>query len=254
MQVMSKTVFVAGFPVLETTNDELASRLFERMDTHQKSVLFFANTNFVVKCRPLLPEMRHEEVLIVNDGVGMDIASLLLYRHKFITNLNGTDFTPYLFTKSNTALRVFLIGGKPEVLNKAAYHLVHQLGQVVVGSCDGYDGMSRDGLVDEINAVQPDVILVAMGNPKQEKWILEHYRELNADLIAGVGALFDFWAGDKPRAPAFVQKIRMEWFYRLCIEPKRLLKRYTIDIGTFLFMCLKHKNARHNSVSTQLTS
>lgn len=254
MQMINSPILVAGFPVLETTCDALADRLFERMNTHKKSVLFFANTNFIVQCRPLLPGMVNKEVLIVNDGVGMDIASLLLYRRKFISNLNGTDFTPYLFAKSNKALRVFLLGGKPEVLNKAAYYLVHQLGQIVVGSCDGYDGMHRSNLVDDINEVYPDVILVAMGNPKQEKWILDHYEQLNAKLIAGVGALFDFWAGDKPRAPAFIQKIRMEWFYRLCIEPKRLLKRYTIDIGKFLFMCIKYKNTRRNNISTQLSS
>jgi beta-1,4-glucosyltransferase len=135
-----------------------------------------------------------------------------------------------------------LLGGKSEVLDKAAYHLVHKLGQIVVGTCDGYDGIRRADLVETINATEPDVVLVAMGNPKQEQWILDHYQQINAKVFSGVGALFDFWAGDKPRAPAWVQKIRMEWFYRLCLEPKRLMKRYTFDILIFLMCCFKHRN------------
>jgi beta-1,4-glucosyltransferase len=235
-------IYIAGFPVQETTPDLLAAQLKLRLADAKKSVLFFANTNLIVKCRPLLDKMQHDDVIIVNDGVGMDIASGLIRGKKFSTNLNGTDFTPYFFKQSSKPLRVFLLGGKSEVLDKAAYYLVHTLGQVVVGTCDGYDGIRRPDLVEIINASEPDVVLVAMGNPKQEQWILDHYQQINAKVFSGVGALFDFWAGDKPRAPAWVQRIRMEWFYRLCIEPKRLIKRYTIDIVIFLIYCFRYRN------------
>lgn len=237
-------VFVAGFPVQETTPDLLAAQIKLRVADAKKSVLFFANTNLIVKCRPLLNEMLHDDVIIVNDGVGMDIASGLLRGKRFAANLNGTDFTPYFFTQSTQPLRVFLLGGKSEVLDKAAYHLVQHLGQIVVGTCDGYTGIQKPDLVDTINATEPDVVLVAMGNPKQEQWILQHYQEINAKVFSGVGALFDFWAGDKPRAPAWVQRIRMEWFYRLCLEPKRLIKRYTVDILIFLMCCFRFRNHR----------
>lgn len=242
-----KPIFLAGFPVLATNQVELSDYIYKRMATKQKSVLFFANTNFVVQCRPILQRMINDDVLIVNDGIGMDIANLLLYRRKFHENLNGTDFTPYFFNKIKKPLRVFLLGGKPEVLAKASFYLQSQLGQYVVGTCDGYAGMQDENLVDVINALNAEVILVAMGNPKQEQWILDHYQQLNVKLISGVGALFDFWAGDKPRAPRFIQRIRMEWFYRLCLEPKRLFKRYTIDVITFLILCLKYRKSDVNA-------
>jgi beta-1,4-glucosyltransferase len=127
------------------------------------------------------------------------------------------------------------------VLDKAAQYLSHELGQIVVGSCDGYEGVKNPNLIAQINASTADVVLVAMGNPMQEQWILNHYQALNAKLVSGVGALFDFWAGDKPRAPSWIQKIRMEWFYRLCLEPKRLFKRYTTDILVFLVFCFKYR-------------
>ncbi|HEY8085477.1 MAG TPA: WecB/TagA/CpsF family glycosyltransferase [Methylophilaceae bacterium] len=237
---------MARFPVVVTTPDELADRLLQRMAQSKQSVLLFANTNFIVKCRPLLPRMLNDEVIIVNDGVGMDIAALLLYRRRFKANLNGTDFTPFLITKCSRPLRVFLLGGKLQALDAAARYLDQELGQVVVGSCDGYQGMQQaDDLVQVINASEADVLLVATGNPKQEQWILDHYRQLNVKLLSGVGALFDFWAKDKPRAPAWVQRIRMEWLFRLCLEPKRLFKRYTMDILIFLILCFRYRGLKN---------
>lgn len=236
-------IFLAGFPILETNKIELSNYICKRMASMKKSVLFFANTNFIVQCRPILQRMINDDVLIVNDGIGIDLASLLLHRRKFEENLNGTDFTPYFLNKTNASLRIFLLGSKPEVLAKATNYLQNQLGQSVVGTCDGYTGIQRANLVNEINTLNVDIVLVAMGNPKQELWILDHYQQLNVKLITGVGALFDFWAGDKSRAPIFIQRIRMEWFYRLCLEPKRLLKRYTIDVMVFLILCIKHRKS-----------
>jgi beta-1,4-glucosyltransferase len=243
MSTQSHT-YIAGFPLLDIAKDSLSELIHSRIESSQKVVLFFANTNFIVQCKPILKRMLNNDVLLANDGVGIDIVSVLLYRQKFKSNLNGTDFTPYLLKASSRRLRVFLLGGKPEVLNKAAYHLVHDLGQIVVGSCDGYDGLNRLNLINEINAVEPDVILVAMGNPRQELWILDHYHELSAQFISGVGALFDFWAGDKVRAPEFIQKMRMEWCYRMFLEPKRLVKRYSVDILKFLAISIFYKNLR----------
>lgn len=240
--MQNKPIFLAGFPVIETPKQDLANYLFERLAVGKKSILFFANTNFVVNCRSLLPRMFDDNVVIVNDGIGMDIGSLLVNHRKFKTNLNGTDFTPYFFKQSQTPLFVFLLGSKPDVITKAAYFLSHELGQKVVGSCDGYDGINKqEELVQIINASNADIVLVGMGNPIQEEWILNNYRLLNANLIFGVGGIFDFWSGDKPRAPLLIQNIRMEWFYRLSLEPKRLIKRYTIDAVKFLILCFTYR-------------
>jgi len=110
----------------------------------------------------------------------------------------------------------------------------------VVGCRNGYD-QARDpqATIAAINASGANVLLVAMGNPEQEKWILHHYHELHVSLLAGVGALFDFWAGAKPRAPQLVRRLRLEWLYRLSLEPARLLRRYTLDIAVFLALCLR---------------
>lgn len=234
----ASTIQVGGFSVLKTASAELATHLLAQRQAGRQVTLFFANTNFVVQCRGMRSRMETDGVVIVNDGVGMDIAARLLHADRFRENLNGTDFMPFLFRQSSTPLRVFMVGGKPRVLKKAAQYVTQELGQVVVGTCDGYEGIKANPqLVETINQAQADVVLVAMGNPIQEKWILDHRQGLNAGILAGVGALFDFWAGDKPRAPVLVQKMRLEWFYRLCLEPRRLGRRYTVDIVKFLKHC-----------------
>src|SRR5690606_3705863 len=196
---------IAGFKVTEMTPDGLATRLLDSVDNRQRVTLLFANSNCIVKCNDLLPLMSAPEVIIVNDGVGMDIAARLLYGRAFKANLNGTDFTPYLFRESEKPLKVFMYGGKPEVVEKAAAFVSNELGQYVVGYFHGYENATDDVLVGAINSSGADVLLVAMGNPLQEAWILKNRAALNVPVACGVGALFDFWAGDKPRAPRFIQ-------------------------------------------------
>ena len=242
MIMQSAPILIAGFSVTQTTSHGLAQHLLTTLHAKKKVALFFANTNFIVQCRSLLDRMRDIPVVVVNDGVGMDIAALLIQKSRFKENLNGTDFTPYLFKRSATPLRVFLLGGKPEVLQKAADYARHELGQKVVGVCDGYEEIRKTrNLVDVINRSKPDVVLVALGNPIQEAWILDNRHALDAGIVIGVGALFDFWAGDKSRAPLLMQRLRLEWFYRLCLEPRRLLRRYTVDIVRFLMHCRKYR-------------
>lgn len=243
---------IAGFNVTEMTPDELATRLFDSMNRHQKITLLFANSNFIVKCKALLPMMGDPKVIIVNDGVGMDIAARLLYGRAFKANLNGTDFTPYLFRESEKPLKVFMYGGKPDVVEKAAAFVSNELGQNVVGYLHGYENVEDDVLVDAINSSAADVLLVALGNPLQEAWILKNRAALNVPIACGVGALFDFWAGDKPRAPRFIQSIRMEWFYRLCLEPRRLLRRYTIDMFAFFIACFKKSTTNKTNKSAKV--
>lgn len=242
MQTIAQNVVpIAGFPVMRTNAEDLSAHLLAALAAREKASLFFANTNLIVQCRAQLPRMREQGVLIANDGVGLDIASWLLHGRRFPANLNGTDFTPLLLKSAGRPLRLFLLGAREEVLQQAAAHARTVLGQDVVGMCNGYEGMhAQPDLVGAINECKPDVVLVAMGNPIQEEWILTHRAALDAGIVMGVGALFDFWAGAKSRAPRLVRALRLEWFYRLCLEPRRLARRYTVDIVRFLAHCHRY--------------
>jgi beta-1,4-glucosyltransferase len=203
--------------------------------------LIFANTNFVVKCRKIRPRLNGRYMLIVNDGLGMDLAALAIHGRRFSENLNGTDFIPYFFRNSAQRQRVFLVGGVPGIAEAAAKVIESKHGQKVVGCVDGFEGLRDPFLIQRINDARADVVLVAMGNPRQEEWIIGHLPLLNSGLLVGVGALFDFMAGRKKRAPQWIRSLRCEWLYRLAGEPRRLMRRYTIDIWVFFARCLRRR-------------
>jgi beta-1,4-glucosyltransferase len=203
-------------------------------------VLVFANTNFVTQCQALRPWLCSEEVAIVNDGVGMDIAALLKYGKKFEENLNGTDFVPKFIQQLRRPARIFLLGGQIGVAAGAAKVIAGVLGQKVVGVQDGYTPIGQADLHTKINQSGADIVLVALGNPTQEEWIQTNMHALDATLYVSVGALFDFLSGGVKRAPLWMQRIRMEWFYRLLQEPRRMARRYSIDVVRFLLLCQRY--------------
>jgi len=96
------------------------------------------------------------------------------------------------------------------------------------------------GVVDEINRLSPDVLWVGLGSPKQDYWMRHHRSKLNVPVMVGVGAAFDFIAGTKKQAPIWMRKSGLEWLFRLCIEPRRLWRRYLIGNTQFVYLLIKH--------------
>jgi alpha-1,3-mannosyltransferase len=175
--------------------------------------------------------------LVLNDGVGIDIASRLKFGSTFPDNLNGTDFVPYYLSWTRHQLRIFLVGSTPAVVTEAARRFAVTWPQhSIVGTCDGY--FHNEEQVDElcriIKEVRADLLLVGLGNPMQELWIAHHGGTTGARLQMGVGALFDFASGRVPRAPVWVRRMRCEWTYRLVREPRRPFSRYVL--GGFVFL------------------
>jgi beta-1,4-glucosyltransferase len=186
-----------------------------------------------------------ERFVVVNDGIGLEIAGRLLEGRGFPENLNGTDFTPFLFGRLTRPTRVYLLGAAPGVAEEAAARFAATFRNLVVaGVRDGYfDPADEPRIVEEIAAARPDILLVAFGNPKQELFIARNFDRLNARVMLGVGALFDFTAGRVVRAPDWVRKARLEWAFRLAQEPSRLMRRYTVEAGGFLLAVLRMRLA-----------
>ena len=182
-----------------------------------------------------------EHMLVLNDGLGIDLAARALSQGRFPENLNGTDFVPALLAASPRPLRLFLFGARPDVLLRAQTALALRFPQhVTVGSSHGYvrdDEMPA--IADKIRAADADLVLCAMGNPRQEVAMARLAAQSVAPVLIGVGALFDFLADAVPRAPAVLRRMRMEFLYRLAHEPKRLGRRYTIDAAGFLIAILR---------------
>jgi exopolysaccharide biosynthesis WecB/TagA/CpsF family protein len=173
---------------------------------------------------------------ILADGIGVDLGSKTLYGTKFPANLNGTDFVPRLLGTAPQPLSVMLLGGRPEVAQKAAVALGQRQPQhhVSVLHHGFFDAGGETDILARLAAARPDVLLVALGNPLQEKWIASHCTGDNCRVAIGVGALFDFLAGEVVRAPVLIRRVRLEWLWRLALEPARLFRRYVLGNPLFL--------------------
>lgn len=240
---------ILGVDVLVARRDEAIAWLLGRLAAGQKTLLSYANTNLLntMSATPDGLDLMRRFV-VLNDGIGLDLASRYLYGESFPDNLNGTDFTPALLAAAGAQARVFLFGARPEVVKKAADTLAARHGVGIAGVQDGY-GWSADpeALLARINSSGANIVLVALGNPRQENWMAENAARLDAPLLVGVGALFDFTAGAVARAPELVQKLRLEWLYRLAQEPKRLARRYSVELASFFAAVAAQRRAQRKS-------
>ena len=190
------------------------------------------------------PAFRDElgRFLVLNDGVGVNLASRSLFGKAFPENLNGTDFTPSLLGSAKQPLSLYLVGAKPGVAEAAAKVIEQRFPAVsVVGTrCGFFDRNEELALADSIRASGANLVLAAMGQPHQERWAARHVGALGCPIMC-VGALLDFLAERVPRAPSLIRRMRLEWAYRLAQEPRRLAGRYLIGNATFLGGIVKQK-------------
>lgn len=183
------------------------------------------------------------KALVLNDGIGVNIASLWKYGKGFCENLNGTDLMARYFAESRLKLRIFLFGARPEIVKACFERCREKFPQHEwLGFIDGYIKSTQlHAVCERIRKIQPDVLLVAMGNPLQELFIYRHGKSMEAKLCIGVGGLFDFASGKIKRAPLWVRRLRCEWIYRLAIEPRRMWRRYLIGNLAFLIAAWKDR-------------
>jgi beta-1,4-glucosyltransferase len=225
---------LGGFRVTDTRAPVLTRLLERRLRQGRQTLLFFANHHFVVQCQHLRDEIQNSPTIIVNDGIGMNLASLVLFGKRFVENLNGTDYTPSFLGGLSRPVKLYLFGSEPEVVERAGAFFGRLPMVTVVGIADGFSFQNRGfDVVADINRSGADIVLAGLGNPRQEEWALRNAANLNAKLIIGVGALFEWATGHKNRAPEIIRKSGLEWAYRIWLEPRRLTARYTLGAGAF---------------------
>jgi beta-1,4-glucosyltransferase len=231
--------------------DVVVRFLNRRLRNRRRTVVFYGNAHFITRCQHLRHAMwSSPDVFILNDGLAIDIASLLRFGSAFPENLNGSDFTCLFLSRLEQNTRVYLLGGQAGVVEIAA-KAFDRIPQVrVVGFTDGYSiWADEQGVVEQIRQAEPDILLVAFGNPLQEEWILRNRGALEVPVIMAVGALFNFVSGHTPRAPKFLRTIRLEWVHRLAHEPRRLAGRYTYGIAQFFLTVFRYSRKGSDAVA-----
>ena len=189
-----------------------------------------------------------EAEMVLCDGTPLVWASRLTGK-PLRERVAGSDLVPKLAAHAaNKSYRIFLLGGELSSLKGAAENLQRSFPalQTVHYYSPPFAPLhefDNQQIVEEIRKANPDILLVAFGCPKQEKWIYMHYRKLGVPCCIGIGATVDFLAGKVSRAPAWVARTGLEWVYRMLQEPRRLAGRYIKDVVFLVRQTLRESRA-----------
>lgn len=236
---MADTIKILNADVLNITQAQLLEQL-------KKGVLVTPNLDHLVK---LQKDREFYDVYQQADWVVCDSRILYflskLLKRSFPEAIPGSSFFTayYEYHKDDPDCRIFLLGAREGIAQKAMERINERMGrQIVVGAHSPSFGFEKkeeecQELVRIVNESGANVVLVGVGAPKQEKWIMKWKDRMpGVDVWMALGATIDFEAGTLKRAPTFYRKIGMEWFYRFLKEPKRLFKRYFVDDMKFFWL------------------
>lgn len=235
---------VLSIPVADLDTEEALDFLNQRIAKKSYTPVAFLNAN---NANIAIEDPNLDKILnnfiILSDGIGVDIASWMLHGAMFKANLNGTDFVPALLASNTKSLKVGLIGARGDVIavardSFASRHPQHDFSIV----SDGFFKVEDEPKIREkLISNRPDILLVAMGVPRQEQFIVRLLSSETCTMPIAVGALFDLYTGSVPRAPEWMRTTRTEWIYRLWREPKRLWRRYAVGNPLFLLRVMRCK-------------
>jgi N-acetylglucosaminyldiphosphoundecaprenol N-acetyl-beta-D-mannosaminyltransferase len=188
--------------------------------------------------------------LALADGIGLKLAALAQGQH--LTRIAGTDFVYQLCDLAAEKERsVYFLGAGEGVAKQTAeklqrlYSTLKVVGAESGGEVSNKSQTSSDKTIQHINEVKPDILFVALGQVKQEKWIFKNLDTLPSVKIAiGIGGAFDYIAGNVTRAPRWMRSIGLEWLFRLIVQPKRW-KRIFNAVVVFPWLVLKSWNLKH---------
>ncbi len=246
---MRKLVVVSGLPIDDLNMEEALDRLADFVEigretdkTHQVATV---NADFVVKAikDPELRYLLQDADMATADGMPLVWGARIL-GVSLEGRVAGSDMIPALAERAaQKGYSIYFFGAAPGVAQAAADKLKEQYPDLKIAGVmsppySSVLDMDR-AILDEIKAAKPDILLVALGNPKQEKFIGMYGRELGIPVMIGIGATLDFIAGNVQRAPEWMQNSGLEWLYRLLQEPGRMWKRYVVDMFGFNLFFLR---------------
>lgn len=212
---------------------ETVADLVKRIESGHMTHVVTANPEIVMiareqeKLRTIL-----ERAYVVPDGIGIVYAAKWLHQpiHERIT---GIELLEALMVHADERKwKVYMLGASPESNRSASERLAERYPQAqIVGARDGYfRAEDEPEIIREITSLQPDILFVAMGAPRQEEWISAYRDQLQVPLVMGVGGSFDVIGGRVKRAPVVWQKLHLEWFYRLLKQPSRWKRQLAIPL------------------------
>lgn len=233
---MRNKVRILGIDVDNIDVDEAGQITKELIENSNKTckVIVAPNTEFIMmaqKDEEFYNILRGAD-LATPDSVGVMIGSKLQKKPLKQRIPGQMYFRKVLEVGEKEGWTFYLLGGKDDVPALAAENVKKIYPNLkIVGYHEGFfDKDSEEDVIEEINKLQPNVLFVAMGAPIQEKWIAKHKDKLKVDVAAGQGGTFDYEAGKIKRAPVIFQKLGIEWFWRLILQPSRIFRMIVLPI------------------------
>ncbi len=217
-------VDVLGVSFDNITPEEAVDRACAMLEEDRPHLAATPNPEMIQRAEkdPAFAKVLSEADLVLPDGIGVIYAARILGR-PLKGRVTGVDFASALMERlAGTDRRLFLLGAKPGVAEEAARRLAARYPGLDI--CGTHDGYFQDDapVVEAIRASRADVVFVCLGFPKQEMWAAAHGAEAGAKLYVGLGGSLDVFAGKVERAPEKMQKLGLEWLYRLYKEPSRI--------------------------------
>ncbi len=240
-------LFIGGVRIDKAGSKDVYDFIAERINSKIASHIISINVDVLIKARKDLEfkSVINNSELVLADSRILLFSSYLL-GSPLEENITGSNFVLSVSDwAAKKGVKLFLLGAAPGVAAKAAEILIQKNSDLrIVGTYSppfGFENNEEENkkIVKMIKECSPDVLFVGLGAPKQEKWIWRYKDEYQVPISIGVGATFDFIAGNIKRAPKWMQKIGLEWFFRFCQEPRRLWKRYLIGNTIFGLLVLK---------------
>lgn len=228
MQI-KKPVKILGVPVHPLTMNESVAVLEEKLQKKEQAFVVTANAEIIMMCQQ---DKEYNNIvskqadLVLPDGAGAVWAGRYL-GNEVPERVAGFDlYNQLLKLSADKGYKAYFFGGAPGVA-EAAKNKAEELypGVQIVGCRNGYfTEAEEEAIIKEINDAAPDMLFVALGAPKQEKWLVKYRKKLKPRVLMGIGGSFDVLAGKMERAPKWMQEASLEWAFRLYKQPSRFMR------------------------------
>lgn len=237
------TVPFMGLRLLVGKSSNVAEWMTERARREKTTVAYINFYNWWLATRREPAQVPKDTYTLVFEGIGMKIAACIL-GNGWLPDANGTDMYPLVMERAaKLQLRIFLLGGTPDVLERTVESI--RFGYPRVCVCGAHQGYFAEnevaGIIQRIQRSGADMLVISRGSGLHADFIARYRQAFNVGLIWNTGGLFDFVSGRIPRAPKWMRSLRLEWCFRLLVEPHRKAHRYLFIFPVFLAQVLRSR-------------
>tara|TARA_B100000900_G_scaffold57853_1_gene43387 strand:- start:271 stop:1020 length:750 start_codon:yes stop_codon:yes gene_type:complete len=241
MKVKIRNINILGIKFVNLNINQLANNILNNIK-RKKIHISTVNAAKYIQCKndKIMQKVVKASEIITIDGMSFIYAGKILKKNSKIYRVSGYDLMEKLFKLSKKDDTFFFLGSKEEIVNSAVKNVKKKYKNVCIkGYNNGFFWGNEKKLIKKINILKPRILLISITSPLQEIFVNDFKSILKTNVIILLGGSFEVLSGKLKRAPVFIQKIGMEWLFRLMQEPRRLFWRYITTNSYFIYLVFK---------------